>query len=165
MSWIGFGRTFRANFMRQPKRTIRRSSPATSYQQNRFLSPVIPTVGTRKLRQMGLTSASRLTLAYWKEKALNPEFHPGLWGGFRVCKYPPDVVAFISLLVWSRLRVDPCVSISELLALMNGPPNNLGVTRWWISNLFQRWRWSLEAPCRNAAGLWRSRLLFGVGVI
>ncbi len=129
-----------------PSRSARSQIRNPKFTVHRHLGEAVSVAGTRFLRKIGATRASRQVLFYWKKKYVDDTFHSLGWGGLRVLKYPMATFAVISLLVWSILVARPCSAIADYLRILNGPPHFLDVKRTWLVRLFASWRWSWKKP-------------------
>jgi hypothetical protein len=113
----------------------------------RLLGPAFASVkSTRIFSQLNVTKASRSTIWYWRRRELDPTFHNGGWGGHRWQKFPNEVVAAISMLIWAILSINPTTKVWEYVKLLNTPPFSFGVTRSWILALFRSWKWTWKRP-------------------
>jgi hypothetical protein len=82
----------------------------------------------RIFRKLRVSFASRQTLRYWKQKALDPSFHSGSWGGRKWSKFSDEDMASIALLIWAKLKRQPCSRIPEFVRMLNTPPWCFGVS-------------------------------------
>ncbi len=122
------------------------TTPIGDYQVRRFLSPSLARYGVQAVRRWGLTSSSRQCLAYWKTKSEDPTFHAERWGGFRGSRLTSVTIALIAILLWATLHTNPLTSMREMLFLLNEEPFCLGVSYWWLKNMFHSWRFTWKRP-------------------
>ncbi len=108
-----------------------------------FLGRIANDVGVRKAaRRAGV---SPQVASYWKQKVVNPGFHPRTWGGTR-----NNAMAFGSFtndlavqhVVFEAILDDPDVSFRGLLLKLRSVPGLEAMSAWWLSTTIRSWGWN-----------------------
>lgn len=92
-----------------------------------------------------VTGVSRKVAAYWREKLLDPNFHPLTHGGRR-----DENMAFGSLdgdvaaqvMVYAALDDEPKISFDQLVVKLRGVPGMEHTSPAWLSRTLAGWRYS-----------------------
>ena len=104
----------------------------------------------RTAASMGPSEAARLAgvtvkmARYWRDKVLDPTFHPGSWGGHRDSgmafgSLPNDVA--VQMVVFMAICEMPDTSFRNLLAVLRLIPGLQHMSASWLSRTIQSWGW------------------------